>query len=253
MGPLSLSEVRNLARAGTVSGGTFVRRSDSENWSTAADFEELGIKDVVVTAHDAESGPDALTQEAEKFSYLKEVRQGGSWFFWIAGLSVINAIAAWMASGWGFCLGLSTCYLVGGIGQVFGPNGPLIALTLNLAACALYLFFGVASWQGRFTPYAIGMFLYAGDALLPLATQDWISLGIHGVALWFLFKGFGSLMQANNKEWDTGMVIKAAACVMLLVALGGGLIYSMRVAAKELPANPESVPTSPADDSSVKE
>jgi len=226
--------------SGAVTGSTFVRRSDAAHWSTAADFPELEAKDVVTTPYDAQSGPDALTQEAEAFACAKEVRKGAGWFFWIAALSIINSIAAVLGSAWGFALGLSTCYLVGGIGSALGGSGPWVAFSLNLIACGLFFYFGVAGWKSRFWPYAIGMILYAGDALLPLLVQDWISLVIHGVALYFLVAGFKVLMDQHNIEWNTGLFVKAGACVAVLAGLGGALFFTLLVDAKQSkpPAEP---------------
>ena len=90
-GPLSHAEMKRRLSSGAVTGSTFVRRSDAEHWSTAADFPELAAKDVVTTRYDAQGGPDALTQEAEALAYAKEVRKSASWFFWIAALSIINS------------------------------------------------------------------------------------------------------------------------------------------------------------------
>ncbi|MDD1721848.1 MAG: DUF4339 domain-containing protein, partial [Euryarchaeota archaeon] len=232
-GPLSLAEMKRRLSSGAVTGSTFVRRSDAAHWSTAADFPELGAKDVVTTPYDAKSGPDALTQEAEAFAYAKEVRKGAGWFFWIAALSTINSMAAVMGSAWGFALGLSTCYLVGGIGSAFGGSGPWVAFSLNLIACGLFFYFGVAGWKSRFWPYAVGMLVYAGDALLPLLVQDWISLIIHGVALYFLVAGFKVLMDQHNIEWNTGLFVKAGACVAVLAGLGGALFFTPLVNAKQ--------------------
>ncbi len=232
-GPLSLAEMKRRLSSGAVTGSTFVRRSDSEHWSTAANFSELEAKDAVVTPHHARGGPDALTQEAEALAYAKEVRKSASWFFWIASLSIINSIAAVLGSEWGFALGLSTCYLVGGIGSAFGGAGPWVAFSLNLIACGFFFYFGIAGWKSRFWPYAIGMFLYAGDALLPLLVQDWISLVLHGVALYFLVSGFRVLMDQHNIEWNTGLLVKAGACVALLAGLGGALFLTLHVDAKQ--------------------
>jgi len=233
-GPLSHAEMKRRLSSGAVTGSTFVRRSDAEHWSTAADFPELAAKDVVTTRYDAQGGPDALTQEAEALAYAKEVRKSASWFFWIAALSIINSMAAVMGSAWGFALGLSTCYLVGGIGSAFGGSGPWVAFSLNLIACGLFFYFGIAGWKSRFWPYAIGMFLYAGDALLPLLVQDWISLVIHGVALYFLVAGFKVLMDQHNIEWNAGLLVKAGACVALLGGLGAALLFTLHVDAKSI-------------------
>jgi hypothetical protein len=246
-GPLTLAEMKRRSGTGAITGSTFVRRSDSEHWSTAADFPELGARDVVVSPYDREVGPDALTQEREALAYAKEIRSGASWFVWIAALSIINSIAAAFGSAWGFALGLSSCYLVSAFGEAFGPTGMWVAFSLNLAASGLFFYFGFAGWKGRFWPYTIGMFLYAGDILLPLLGQDWISLVIHGLALYFLFMGFRVLLDQHNVEWNGSLSLKAGACVGVLAALSAVLFFSLQVNARAPEAAPETWVKGPHD------
>src|SRR5687768_2104660 len=87
-GPLTLSQLQPMLRDRKVVGSTFIKRSDREEWTTAADLPELKVKDVV-----AAKGPTGLTtagQEMEKELYLRKVRSGVSWLFWIGALSLLN-------------------------------------------------------------------------------------------------------------------------------------------------------------------
>lgn len=246
-GPLTLAEMKRRSATGAITGSTFVRRSDSEHWSTVADFPEIGARDVVVSAYDNQGSPDALTQEMEAFAYAKEIRSGASWFVWIAALSIINSLVAAFGSQWGFALGLSGCYLVSAVGEAFGQTGTWVAFSLNLMASGLFFYFGYAGWKGRFWPYIVGMFLYAGDTLLPLLGLDWISLVIHVVALFFLFKGFRVLLEQHDVQWNTSLLLKAGACVGVLAALSAALFFSLQVNARVPEATAETWVKEPHD------
>jgi hypothetical protein len=63
--------------------------------------------------------------------------------------------------------------------------------------------------------------------------QDWISLVIHGVALYFLAAGFKVLMDHHNIEWNAGLLVKVGACVALLASLGAASFFALRVNAKQ--------------------
>lgn len=216
---LSLEEVKQRVADGRITGSTIIQRSDSEQWSTAADFPEIGVKDVVVSPFDDEAGPDALTRAIETSRFSWSVRRGAGWFFWISALSFINSIFAYIGTQWGYALGLSVTYQIGEIGVAFGSKGKMLALGVNLFASLLYLFFGITGWQNFFTPYLLGMFLYAGDTLVACVSQDWLSAGVHFVALIFMALGLQAHMERREMAWTPGLILKGTLCFLLI---GGG-------------------------------
>lgn len=233
-GPFGFDEIKRRIADGRIIGSTFVQRNDSEHWSTAADYPELNVKDVVVSRYDREAGPDALTQEIEESRFRRAVRSGAGWFFWIAAMSGINSLAAFSGSEAGFALGLSIVYPLNEAGAMFGATGSLIALVLSLALAVLYFFFGVAGWKKYFTPYLLGMSLYAGDTALAFVTFDWISAAIHVVALVFMYQGITAHMNNRDCGW-TGKLVLPYAIAALFVAGGGlGLVAAGNPGAQKL-------------------
>jgi len=217
---------------GSVTGSTIIQRSDSTRWATASDFTELGVNDVVTSRYDHENGPDALTQEIEEYRFKRAVRAGAGWFFWIAALSLINAGSAYVAStarlhsaplietAPGYALGLSVVYPLGEFGARFGGMGALLALALNIGLVLFYLFCGVAGWKKYFTPYLLGMSFYAGDTALAFLAGDWISAGIHVLALLFLYCGLDALLENRQMTWANGSLLRAGV-LAIAVAAGG--------------------------------
>src|SRR5437016_14082822 len=98
-GPVALSELQKWVGEGRITGATQVARSDQPGWSTAASFPELGVRDSTVPA--STPTPAAADPVLEK-----QLKSGGSWFYWIAGLSLINSAIALSGSGMRFILGL---------------------------------------------------------------------------------------------------------------------------------------------------
>src|SRR5438552_15642153 len=96
-GPVALSELQKWVGEGRITGATQVLRSDQQGWSTAASFPELGVRDSTGPA------PVAAARASDP-ALEKQLKGGGSWFYWIAGLSLVNTVIALSGSGTRFIL-----------------------------------------------------------------------------------------------------------------------------------------------------
>src|SRR5947207_3523359 len=86
-GPVALSEIQRWVGEGRITGATQVSRSDQQSWSTAASLPELGVRD--------STGPTPVAAATAADAVLeKQLKGGGSWFYWIAGLSLVNSVMA---------------------------------------------------------------------------------------------------------------------------------------------------------------
>jgi transcriptional regulator with XRE-family HTH domain len=125
-------------------------------------------------------------------------KQAGSWFFWIAGLSVVNSLAGLFQAGYGMILGLGATQVVDAIatglaletGSLAALMARLSALLFTTAAAAFFILLGVYARRLALWPYVVGMIVYGLDALIFLAAADWIGLGFHGFVLLMLWGGF---------------------------------------------------------------
>jgi hypothetical protein len=112
-----------------------------------------------------------------------------SWFYWIAGLSLINSIVAATGSSWGFMAGLGMTQMIDGLAQSIGPETKAFALGLDGLVAALFV--GLGMWASRNSGvYLAGMIVYALDGGLFALVGDWIGLGFHGLVLFFLWGGW---------------------------------------------------------------
>jgi len=192
-GPVSLLELKKWVSEGRITGATQVSRSDQEGWSTAGSFPELGVRD--------STGP-ALTATSSAADPLSErqLKNGGSWFYWIAGLSLINSAVALSGSQRGFTLivGLEFTQIIDEIAHEIGSGaGFAVAIGLDLLVAGMFIFFGIFANKRRAWSFIAGMAFYALDGLIYLIDLKFLAVGFHAFVLWCIFRGFKACQQLN--------------------------------------------------------
>ena len=145
------------------------------------------------------------TRSAAEMAPLRARAQSGvGWFYWIAGLSLVNSIAAATGSTWGFMAGLGVTQMVDGMAQSMGPGARPFALAIDVVIAGLVVAFG--AWASRnSTVYLVGMIAYAVDALLFALVADWISLAFHGLVLFFLWRGWSAQCELARHPLESPM------------------------------------------------
>jgi hypothetical protein len=187
-GPVTAEQLRGWVNDGRIGAETQISRSDQPSWVAAAALPELGIPTVT-------TAPIHVTVSSEKLDLEQRVKSGASWFYWIAGLSMVNSIAPILGLGIGFYFGLGiTEWIDRHIGHAEG-GGTAMALGLDAAAAGLLILFGVFANKGRAWAFIMGMALLALDSAIvarsALAyTSEWISFGFHVFALFCIFAGY---------------------------------------------------------------
>ncbi|HWN95396.1 MAG TPA: DUF4339 domain-containing protein [Methylomirabilota bacterium] len=189
-GPVTADELRAWIRDGRVVGATQIWRSDTPNWVAASALPELGIAAPTAVAAGVAQAPithpsAGLTPELEK-----RIRSGASWFYWIAGFSVINTVTLLSGSNWGFALGLGITRLF----DVFALNSQggakIFWLALDFGTLLALVFLGFLAGKRHTWAFLAGLILLALDSVLTGFLQMWISLALHVFALFAIFAGF---------------------------------------------------------------
>jgi hypothetical protein len=121
-------------------------------------------------------------------------RSGGQWFYWVAGLSLINTGLAVTGQTWRFILGLGITQLVQELGQR-GAAANMTAAMAGLAVIGLFAFLGQRAVHGYRWAFVVGMVLYALDGLIFLLIQDWAGVGFHAFALVMIQRGYSAARQ----------------------------------------------------------
>ncbi|MGB9593717.1 MAG: hypothetical protein ACPL7R_06240 [Anaerolineae bacterium] len=143
----------------------------------------------------------AASQEQQRLE--RQCRSGANWFYWIAGLSVINTLVGLFGGRVTFLIGLGFTQLVDGIVQAMATIVSqdialvvrIVGLVVNVGIAVLFVVFGALANQRRKWAFIVGMALYALDGLLFIWVQDWWSFGFHLLALYALYTGFSALRQ----------------------------------------------------------
>jgi hypothetical protein len=123
-------------------------------------------------------------------------RLGAGWFYWVAGISLINAAITLGGQHWRFIIGLGTTQLATGLAVRTGRGWPP-ALLLDLVLIGGFMLLGYLALQGQLWPFAVGFAVYALDGLVFLAARNWIGLGFHVFVLVMVFKGLQAARQLD--------------------------------------------------------
>ena len=161
------------------------------HWAKAADFTEL--KPLFPTAPPA-IAPRTLAPPAgaEDFATVARLKSGASWYYWIAVLSLVNSVVAFSGSDWRFLIGLGITQIFDAVGAEMGGSGKLVVLVLDLLVAGAFITFGVFANKRHLWAFITGMVLFALDGGIFLLAQDWVGVGFHAFALFYLFRGMSA-------------------------------------------------------------
>jgi hypothetical protein len=188
-GPVPLEQISAWARDGRVQPHSEMRRSDMDYWARAGDFTEL--KDAFPAEEEtaAPARKTVATASTNDLASASRLKSGASWFYWVAGLSLINSVVAFTGSTWRFIVGLGITQVFDGMAMEFGNSGKMIALLLDVAVAGVFILFGAFANKAHLWAFIAGMILFALDGVLFLITQDWLGVAFHVFVLYCLFRG----------------------------------------------------------------
>jgi hypothetical protein len=142
------------------------------------------------------SSPDALKRTA---------RRGGNWFYWIAAASLVNTALYYGGAPISFAIGLGVTQLVDGFVGGIAPQFYYLSAAIDVVIAAGFIGLGYFCGRGDIVSFIVGLTLYAFDALIYLALMilgrapmTIISIIWHGVALYFVWKGFQAARELKS-------------------------------------------------------
>ena len=103
---------------------------------------------------------------------------------------MINSISTFAGANFRFIFGLGLTQVLDALGKEIGSAGPTIALVLDLVAAGIFVLFGVFANKAHTWAFILGMLCFAADTVLVLIFSDWLSVAVHALVLFFLFRGF---------------------------------------------------------------
>jgi len=123
-------------------------------------------------------------------SAAARLKSGARWFYWVAGLSLANTAAPFTGSHVHFVMGLGITRIVDLVAYRAGAAATLPALVINVMIAAAFLVVGLWSSRCNQLAFGIGMLLYAADGALLVLAHDYLSVAFHGLALFYMYRGF---------------------------------------------------------------
>ena len=165
---------------------------------------ELGPQDAEAVADvetaDAEPQVDEAAKELAELE--KKHRGGASWFYWVAGLSVINSILLLTGQTWGFIFGLGITMVIDEIAielaKELGNAVKIVAIVLDVIVAGVLVLFGVFATKRHLWAYIVGLVLYVIDGLIFLAAADIMGIIFHAIVLVLVIMGMRACYRLNQ-------------------------------------------------------
>jgi hypothetical protein len=153
---------------------------------------------------------------AQKIAYarqnlLRSTSSGASWFFFIAVLSLVNAIIITSGGNWHFLVGLGITEVIASLSRHLGGAGKVVGIALDVFVAGIFFLFGVLARRKMGWAFIVGMALYAADAVIFMAFGFWLNVGFHALALFFIFQGWKALGTLNDLDRRIAAAQSAAA------------------------------------------
>ncbi len=121
----------------------------------------------------------------------RQTQQGGDWFFWIAGLALLNSVLRLIHSPIGSLFGLGTTDVIDDVGASLGGSGRMVSLGLDVLVAGIFAIFGIFARKGAKWAFITGAVFYILDALVVLLlTRQYLEVAAHAYALYRIFQGF---------------------------------------------------------------
>jgi hypothetical protein len=147
--------------------------------------------------HSADPATHAVS---ERLKLEARFKSGANWFFWIAGMSLVNSVVGMFGGQWGFLIGLGITQVIDAVlTTADGDAGTrLLGPLLTTAVAGVFIACGHFAREGRRTAFITGMVLYVLDSLIFVLVRDFLAVALHAVALFFLVKGMHAKDQLDH-------------------------------------------------------
>jgi hypothetical protein len=140
-------------------------------------------------------------------SNAKQVQNAARWFYWIAGLTVVNVVLAFFGSTVTLLLGMTTP-LIAAYVAIRAASSLFIVLAVAFVAFVV-VGFALLGWmaeRGHAWAFFVGAAIYAADTVWSVVYQDWMSALWHGAALLAIVMGVLAVRRLKAEAPQAGAV-----------------------------------------------
>jgi hypothetical protein len=153
-----------------------------------------------------ENDPNLNKQTGEREpdpATLAQLKGGANWFYWIAGLSLVNSAIFAFGGQVSFISGLAFTQIIDAIADAAAAQGAVssvraVAVVIDLMVMALFGLIGYYANKAINAVFIGGMIIYIVDALLWLWLESLFAFGFHVFALIMIFRGFLASREVNR-------------------------------------------------------
>jgi hypothetical protein len=136
-----------------------------------------------------------------------DVRKGANWFYWKAGLTVVNALLMFFGFRWTFFLGLTITQIFQGVADqialeteitsdapVTSTANPVnvLVLLISLFCSAFMVMLGYYGGRGKKWALIVGLIIYAIDGVIYLLTASIFGFIIHAIGIYCLVRAISA-------------------------------------------------------------
>jgi len=139
--------------------------------------------------------PNLLPADQTELAVMAQrLNSAASWFYVLAGLSVVNSLIATFGGTLRFIFGLGITSVMDAVvaGMKVGAAGNIINFVFTLAMVGLFVVFGYLSKKGYHWAFVVGMVIYLLDGLLLLLVSDYLGAAFHAYVLFRLYQGLAA-------------------------------------------------------------
>jgi len=128
------------------------------------------------------------------------LNSAASWFYVLAGPSVINSLIATFGGTLRFIFGLGITSVADAVvaGTNIGAAAKVINFVFALAMVGLFVVFGYLSKKGYHRAFVIGMVVYLLDGLLLLLVSDHLGAAFHAYVPFRLYQGLAASRKVSE-------------------------------------------------------
>ncbi len=148
-------------------------------------------------AYDGHNAKVQQQNNAQSMLAMAAVRRGANWFYWIAGLSVVNTIAALSGGNFHFVLGLGITEVTD---AMRAPQTRMIGFFIDMLVLGFFVLCGYFGAKAQKWAFVVGMTFYLLDSGITLLLQDWMSFAFHIYALICIWRGFSHIAKTRVAE-----------------------------------------------------
>lgn len=148
---------------------------------------------------------NTVTPTREHLVLYGNAVSGSRWFYWIAGLSVVNSVLMLTNADLQMVVGLGITQVVAALAVSLGSPTVAVAVAMvaTIAVAGIFALMGfLGGTKGAVWAFVLGMVLYALDTPVFILFEDWLPVAFHAFALFSMWKGLQALLTLRKAGVD---------------------------------------------------